>query len=132
LSDSDGLQSRWHGRYCREAQVDLEEAQAVLGALTRQLAAGRVDLYKAAVEWVKLAPDGTYTKNRLARELAQQYDEDEVELRKIIKRLVDCGALLWQDDPHRRRMRRHLFRGHCDASRARVRAQTVHTVTGTS
>jgi hypothetical protein len=24
---------RWHGRFCREAQVDLEEAQAVLAAL---------------------------------------------------------------------------------------------------
>lgn len=24
---------RWHGRFCREANVDLEEAQAVLAAL---------------------------------------------------------------------------------------------------
>jgi hypothetical protein len=23
----------WHGRFCREAQIDLEEAQAVLAAL---------------------------------------------------------------------------------------------------
>jgi hypothetical protein len=37
-------------------------------ANTRFLAAQHVDLYKAAVEWVKLAPDGEYTKNRLARE----------------------------------------------------------------
>lgn len=105
---------------------DLKERES----LTRQLAAGRVDLYKAAVEWVKLAPDGEYTKNRLAREMAGTYDEDEVELRKIIKRLVECGALLWQDDPSRERKRRHLFRGHCDASRARVRAQTVQPVVG--
>lgn len=32
---------RWHGRFCREAQVDPEEAQAVLAALA--LLAGRAE-----------------------------------------------------------------------------------------
>ena len=103
---------------------DLKEREAT----TRQLAAGRVDLYAAAVSWVKLAPDGTYTKNMLARKLAAQYGEDETEVRRVIKHLVDSGALVWQQDPQRRQQRKRLFRGHLNASRARVRGHAVQPV----
>ena len=105
---------------------DLKEREAT----SRQLAAGRVDLYKAAVEWVKLAPDGEYTKGRLAREMAAQYGIDEVKLRKTIGDLVRCRALVMQHDPNGRRKRQHLWMGSGDyaLARERVRSQTESLV----
>ena len=63
--------------------------------------------------------------------MAAQYGEDELELRRILKRLVvDCGALLWQDDPRGRASEGTCSAVTVDASRARVRAQTVQPVVG--
>jgi hypothetical protein len=77
---------------------------------------------------VKLAPDGTYTKNLLARKMAEQYGVDPMEVQRVVKQLITTGALLWQQDPSRKQQRKRLFRGTMDASRARVRERAMDPV----
>jgi hypothetical protein len=82
-----------------------------------------VNLHEAIVSWIKLAPDGLYTRGRLVREVSEEYRVSPERVSKAVQALVRCGALQWeQRDPYKRR---HLYRGHLDASRVRVHTGRV-------
>ncbi len=96
----------------------------------------RVDVFRAACEFVRHARPGVYTRRMLTRELGELYagEDDPV---KVVTACIAVGALEWRPNSLRpNSRRRRMFFGTGDYARARaherererVRAHAVNPV----